>query len=378
MTTSNAMPPLDPESAAQRWLDREFRSLADDLHSVLELDAGLCDILVRPPHEQLVRDLDRVLDLGSGLRDILGTTASELAGPGTDPEPAFSRGNDIAALNAILAARRNKAVRHSLTLLSAARAGDVRVVAARACELVDCLAFEGANAITFARARVGGESDARSLVDKLANAVLGIEAFANQRDTPVDSYSSARAYARSLVGTLVRTRLGVSALNVAFAFADAKVDAFSRGLVNAVSDALAEAHSLARDFTDALTIPHSYGGSSHGRVPDTRGQAATLVRRLLATVDVILTQGLSSTLPDVDLAQLSAERIGPLLDDFTDADLREANLADADLTGLQWSNATRWPLELVSAIRRQSRETEPGSGRFVIVGKVHYTETTNR
>lgn len=48
------------------------------------------------------------------------------------------------------------------------------------------------------------------------------------------------------------------------------------------------------------------------------------------------------------------------LNDFTEADLRNADLAGLSLTGIRWSRATRWPPAWVEEIERLSVEIEPG------------------
>lgn len=58
-----------------------------------------------------------------------------------------------------------------------------------------------------------------------------------------------------------------------------------------------------------------------------------------------------------------------MLDDVTHADLTQAHLAEADLTGLRWPlDGTRWPGSLdVEQLLARSAETEPGSGIYVVM-----------
>lgn len=55
-----------------------------------------------------------------------------------------------------------------------------------------------------------------------------------------------------------------------------------------------------------------------------------------------------------------------ILNDFTDADLKDAELQNVKLAGVRWSNNTRWPTGSADWIRRHSDEVAPG--RFVIRG----------
>jgi hypothetical protein len=365
---------LEPESAAQDWLDHHLRQMVEDLRGVLELDAGLCEIRIERQHETLVQDLRGMLDLDTGLRDVLGTAPPKGSAPGTaGPEPGdrrIPRQDSAAVHGAILTARSNGVVRTALDLLAAVRARDaLNCVSVCARALVDGLAFDGADAITFARARADGGTDARSLVDELADAILGIDAFARTRgDAGVDTCATACLHARALVRTLGRTRVGIDALVRAFAHADAKVDDFARVMVEAVSRALVDANSLARTLAGTLAGARTGVDDLQSRVADARIQSAVLVSSLLAIIDSTLTQGLSWALTGIDLKHLPPERIGALLDDFTRADLSDIDFTGLDLTGLRWSYATRWPPALVDRIRRHSREINPGSGMFEVVG----------
>ena len=57
-------------------------------------------------------------------------------------------------------------------------------------------------------------------------------------------------------------------------------------------------------------------------------------------------------------AQLDAfER---LLNDFTDSDLERFDLHGINLTGVRWSNRTKWPVGWIDQIKQASVETEPG------------------
>lgn len=63
------------------------------------------------------------------------------------------------------------------------------------------------------------------------------------------------------------------------------------------------------------------------------------------------------------LAEDLAEQLDALervMNDFTDSDLENANLHDINLSGIRWSNRTKWPNEWVDLIRRTSVEIEPG------------------
>lgn len=59
-----------------------------------------------------------------------------------------------------------------------------------------------------------------------------------------------------------------------------------------------------------------------------------------------------------------------VLDDFTGADLRGVHPADPALTGIRWSDTTKWPLGTdIAALRTRSTETEPFSRVYVLGGR---------
>ncbi|MFJ4536076.1 hypothetical protein ACIP39_08875 [Streptomyces tibetensis] len=62
--------------------------------------------------------------------------------------------------------------------------------------------------------------------------------------------------------------------------------------------------------------------------------------------------------------QASLEAVITLLDevsdDYSGADLRDADLESANLSWLRWDEETRWPLTWASQIRRMSIEVSPG------------------
>jgi hypothetical protein len=362
-----------PESAVQRRLDHQLRQMVDDLRGLLDLDAGLSEIRARRQHEALVQDLRGMLDLDAGLREILGTAAAETSAPGAArPEPAdrrIPRPETAAVLGAILTARSSGVTRVALDLLAAARAGDLARVSVCARGLMDALAFDGADAITFARARASSGADAGSLVDGLADALLGIDVFARTRgEAGVDACALACLHARKLASTLDDTRRGIEALDRVSALADARVDAFARVLAEAVSRALDGAEGLANSLADALAGAPTGADGRHSRLADARTQSAAMVSSFLAIIDGVLTHGLSRAIAGIDLKHLPPERIRVLLDDFTHADLSTIDLAGIDLTGLRWSATTQWPPAFVDTVRRHSRETNPGSEVFEVVG----------
>ncbi|MBO0820662.1 MAG: hypothetical protein J2P26_07405, partial [Nocardiopsaceae bacterium] len=92
----------------------------------------------------------------------------------------------------------------------------------------------------------------------------------------------------------------------------------------------------------------------------------TFASDLKVARDAALAAGRALGIQQVD--GLAAALLDGVLDDFTDADLTAANLAETDLAGVRWSvSGTRWPSGTdVDALRARSREIAPDTGVFVV------------
>jgi hypothetical protein len=68
------------------------------------------------------------------------------------------------------------------------------------------------------------------------------------------------------------------------------------------------------------------------------------------------------------LPRLRAETLRLVLDDFTAADLSDADFQGVDMTGMRWSEqGTRWPATVdTDEVRKASEEDPAGSGTYVI------------
>lgn len=95
----------------------------------------------------------------------------------------------------------------------------------------------------------------------------------------------------------------------------------------------------------------------------TLDSACSLARELASVLAGALSDSLGTEQPD----GLADALLDGALDDFSQADLSESDLARIFLTGVRWSMpGTRWPPALVDTLMRQSEETEPGSGTYVV------------
>lgn len=107
----------------------------------------------------------------------------------------------------------------------------------------------------------------------------------------------------------------------------------------------------------------------------TRALTRVLDRALALTRDLDLDLDLDRALAlDLDHAggfgltrvRYLSSALDRALNDFTGADLRDADLPGLSLTGIRWSRATRWPPAWAEEIERLSVEIEPETGIFEI------------
>ena len=183
-------------------------------------------------------------------------------------------------------------------------------------------------------------------------------------------YDRAAAHAGDLAHAGVLADELASARNFAVRLASARN--FGGRLASVLADdrtvALDRVRFLVRDFADELAIARDFVASpANARYLDNalarvRVRARYLDRALADALAEFLDLGLNTRV-DVDAATLFAA-----LNDFTSADLREADLTGTHLEGVRWSrHSTRWPRSLdVEQLENDSEETPPGSGIFVV------------
>jgi hypothetical protein len=125
---------------------------------------------------------------------------------------------------------------------------------------------------------------------------------------------------------------------------------------------------MARELAEVL-------GSDLGRVVDpfpfdddhAREQALDLARKRSRALDRVCAQNLAGRLGIARAEGLAEAVLEGAMDDFTNSDLTQASLADADLNGVHWSlSGTIWPPGTdVKALLARSEEVQPGSGVLV-------------
>ncbi|MGX7828277.1 hypothetical protein ACTG9Q_24615 [Actinokineospora sp. 24-640] len=280
---------LSPEALAEAdtWLTRQHHDTGTDLTNTLDLDTGLGEILLAGHHRDTGTDLTNTLDLTAGLAAILPTTT-----PTTPPPTRFT-------------------------------------------DLLDRLSATPTTRLTH-----------RHLLRALATDIFHHATSANARPTRTRDLDLVRA--RTLALDLVFDRGHTRASNLDRA-RDHAIDLardLNRALDLALTRALDRGHTLDRD----LDLDHQR---------DVEAQILALAGQLCTAVcEAVVRSGVGQLVrainrePIVDTSWLdmatidahTADRLHDLTDDFVTADLRQVNVTNLDLIGVQWSRSTtKWP-----------------------------------
>lgn len=308
-----------------RWLASARRDLAQDLAATLDVEAGLRDALLPTRHAAFVNDLRAVLDLDAGLAAILPavetTGHTQPESPTTPTAPAPSTGQMGATAR----------------LLRSLPPGDRIVLRGNSAITVLAVSFQVAFTQTYAH-DLARDLDLARPPDHLRDLALARpRAIELVRDL---DRALALDLDLELAGALDRARDRAHDLVRFLPHDPVRARLQARGLADALDHTIVLTFERARERADALE-----GAPRSARV---------LAHAIHSDLDDILGAGSTSpdNLPrDLDLA----------LSDFTEADLREVDLAGLPLTGIRWSPATtRWPPDWQTQIESRSEEIEPG------------------
>ncbi|GAA3087405.1 hypothetical protein [Streptosporangium carneum] len=323
-------PPEHHDAAVDRWLNEHQHVLESGLGSLLDIEAGLQEVLLQSRHSVLGNDLDTVLDVEAGLAAILP------AKPPSAPVAQSGLRTEERGHTTVEQFLRSVSPESRLLL----RRRPVVVSASRHLEEVLTLndILTRAHRLAHGSDRIRDPYRIRYLIIDL------VENLAHASDLAHDMALNFML-PHLLVRDLTHIYEIVGNLSLDLTHASSRVN--DRPLISALSQeqALALAHTLARVFALALA-----------RTDDLIGFCVDQVRRAIA---LALGQ---------DLPVLHKELIKAFLDDFTTADLRAANVISVDLTGVQWSESrTKWSEEMdVEALKARSKETGMGSGIYVV------------
>ncbi|MFG2961579.1 hypothetical protein ACGF5O_48685 [Streptomyces sp. NPDC048291] len=342
------------------WLVQQHHTLASALDELLDVKAGLREILIASRCGAAVDSLDTVLDIEGGLADILNT------GPPPRPVVAHSSPGVQDLLLTVSPADRI-ALRNSLSVRTASLGLDRALAFTR--DLDEYLGIGGAAGVDNTETLV--RSHARRVALDLALALgRDISAVVNHVSHP--GLDQAHALARELVRSLGLTRDPYFGQTEAEACARdiANVDSLCHALERERAHRLARALDRARALRSLLE--HILGLLGRGKVGEFSDQDLThhldSARHMIVIIRIqevcrAIGLALNCTPPALDL-----ESLHTFLDDFTQADLRDADLKGTDLAGVHWSqHTTLWPPAVdINDLKTHSKETQAGSGVWII------------
>ncbi|WP_327188289.1 hypothetical protein [Streptomyces sp. NBC_01334] len=330
------------DQAVSDRLARHQHTLANSLDDVLDIEAGLREVLIHSRHDTTVDNLDTVLDTEAGLAAILPTTPQPAtpATPATTHDPvdaeellsAVSPADRMTLRNDphVKTVSRKLAPGHSLGHTRNHRT--LRRSLSRA--LTRALSLAQDLSRISARRSVFNPVRARHLTRTLDRAIAVSLDLALDLALDLD-HVLLSGLDRHRVRDLHRIMAG--ALNLDHVLdRDHALD-------------LDRARARARDLALALSFDFDFAPAA---IIDIR------TKEVCRAIGLVLRQQ-----PPV----LDTASVRTVLDDFTKDDLRTADLTDIDLSGVRWSRHTQWPPTMnVDNLKARSDETPSGSGTWIV------------
>lgn len=354
MTDHEAVP--GNEGVLARWFDRQQRLLLDELGDILDVEAGLREVLLQSSHDTMVNGLDAVMDVEAGLAAVLpGTGPAE---EWREPVPSLPQEPTMEQLLTRVSPR----IRIALRVHPDVVAG---------CEVLEAL-----------HTAIPCWWDIQQQAHQIQRVLFG----------RVADYEVALHFSGEL---------GRASEQLCHVLEEVK--GFLRhGFVESLDEDLRDIRQAARELSDvsvlALEITSQRGATGGSRVwraqarrtareaAEDLGGVVNRARRLADHLGDLVERGdwaaqhlflegpermrkiLARKVGLQNFPTLECEDVRAFLDDFTAADLRATVLAGVDLAGVRWSMAkTRWPEAVdVEELKARSDETPPGSGIFTV------------
>lgn len=373
------------EEEFDTWLTARRDATTAGLAEVLDLGAGLREATLSGRRRAMLGELAQSLDVEGGLAAVLGT-GPERGAPPMAPAPPEASGPEPVSRPVPappselppdvpgflpggrweLAARLTPARRLALrdhparypAVFAALTAVAVRllrdIVREKAVRPADVDRTRGlADAVRLASAIDFEAFDHLEVVDRLDEIHSLLEIIVTT--VPTGEWKRYAAHARGAALGLARATNSTAYTASHHLEASDEGDRHVRMLEEAESFASLTYKSLDMISGDAGSKPYA---RHVRRAYDTARAADRDLTRCLAP-------GLGVIPPPACALELLDPRI---TDDFTTADLRDADLAPLDLTGVHWSpHGTRWPPTVdVRQLLARSEENPPGSGLYVI------------
>nr|WSZ96522.1 hypothetical protein OH820_13380 [Streptomyces sp. NBC_00857] len=318
--------PQSPDNGAipPRWLVLGVQDFHRHLMTVLDVEAGLREILLQSRHEDFVDGLIQVLDVDAGLGEVLA------------PSP----------LPADTSAGRVSHIEHPEAVVELLRSIDPRI-----------------------RMRVRTDSD----VQPRQTVYSHLRALRDALDRACELVSTGDEVTHdtagltpSMHGILTKARASALALASSINRVRDRDRALRRDRDSGIVQAGAQAQDVARQLTQVRTA-----ASLGRRLSDISQHAAQLELTWLDVLHRSLTAVARHPLPPMTPVMLEA-----FLNDFTACDLRGANLDRTALTGVLWSDrGTTWPASInAGALKARSMEKSAGSGIY----RVRFSTPTTR
>lgn len=354
---------MTPDSL-DAWLSRA----QVDLDELLDIEAGLREILLQSGHDERVDALEPILDEEAGLADILEPADNPLRTPPSRAdhkalESYFFCTDD--ALHAMTPTERMRLrstpsvserveyvelLREVYYGLSLAQAGTARQMGAQVLVQLPPVITKSMSFLE----RHGIDNEALSQADAcLAN----IKMF--QAATP--SVTASPVFGRAAIGAM-RCALDLTETAIEYTASNTRQQLIESRLFFAavhLLDGVRRARNLLVHH-DGASMPTADLEAQLGSVIT---QAQELLATCVATVHTEIEKHLGRT-----IQPLAESSLRLMLDDFTTADLSDADFKDVDMTGMRWSeHGTQWPATVSTETLKAVSEEEPNSSGIYVI-----------
>ncbi|MFJ2719791.1 hypothetical protein [Streptomyces sp. NPDC087437] len=321
------------------WSVASGECTSDELDELIDIEAGLTEILLQSRHDATIDDLDLLVDEDAGLGAILGRCPAPRPDGLADRTIGTLQQENIPSITAV----------QRLTLRGTPEFASALAVLRKAHSLSEHLSAE-----------LKGVIELELSLASLAGEILQRALPAEEKD---ESFPRAHPVERAIE---LLTVLNLSLKGV-LSLVDRLVDYSVRNHVVTIESpdvAFSQLKTLRADLyalLDQIRLSDSPLNLEQLQVPHfyIRSIGPEVMRFIRSALPA------ASGFPMNDAALQDA--LG-FFDDFTSADLRSADLAHADLEGIRWSlAATNWPTEMDrDQLVGRSREISWGSGIYVV------------
>ncbi|MFE1927518.1 hypothetical protein ACFW91_33810 [Streptomyces asoensis] len=328
--------PSHEDQVVHHQLSQHHHALTRTLDELLDVEAGLQEVLLHSHHDTATHDLGTILDTEAGLAAILPPAPRTPPGHRCTPTAHSDAEAFLRTLSPAgrLALRSHRAVKKAIRALDSALTLDRKVDRDLTLDLTLDLARDLALTLN---------SDLLSTRDRDQHLLRDLVLARNLIHDLDRVLTLGRHHDPALTQGLELARSRARDLAL-----DSDIDRDPNR---------ARARNRARDLDRALTLALNRGRD----VDDDDLNFIVTVRHSEVSRTIELTL-------DREVPVLDEHSLHTLLDDFTTADLRNTDLAGIDLGGIHWSqHSTQWPPATdVEDLKTRSDEAPPGSGTWII------------